>query len=231
MAEKKVKLYGVKVSPYSNRVEIALKLKGVDYEFIEEDLQNKSPNLLKYNPVHKKIPVLVHGNNVVAESQVILEYIEDTWSSGSNLLPQDPYHRALARFWARFIDDKIFQGIFRVFIMGEEHVMEQVLESLKIVDRELEGKRFFGGEKIGFLDIAANFLGYWMLAVEEVTHTAIVTREAFPAICKWRDEFESRREVKEVLPQREKLVIPMRARFEAIRGNNHSSKGLIVFKY
>ena len=102
-----LKLFGVWASPFSARVATALKLKGVEYKNIEEDLFNKSPSLLKYNPVHKQIPVLVHNERPVAESLVILEYIDETWDQGCPLLPKDPFERAQARFWARFIDDKV----------------------------------------------------------------------------------------------------------------------------
>ncbi|XP_057539339.1 glutathione S-transferase U10-like [Amaranthus tricolor] len=64
----KVVVYGASNSPYSKRIEIALNMKGVEYEFIEEDVRNKGEEVVKYNPVFKKIPVLVHDGNPIAES-------------------------------------------------------------------------------------------------------------------------------------------------------------------
>ena len=95
-------------SAFGCRVRIALAEKGVEYEYKEENLADKSPLLLKSNPVHKKIPVLIHGGRPICESLIILEYIDEAWKhKAAPLMPQDPYQRANARFWADFTDKKV----------------------------------------------------------------------------------------------------------------------------
>ena len=106
MGDEEVKLYGMWASPFSRRIELALKLKGIKYEYIEEDLNNKSPFLLKYNPLYQKVPVFVHNGNPIPESLLILEYIDETWKHNP-LLPQDPHARAKSRFWAKSVDEKV----------------------------------------------------------------------------------------------------------------------------
>ncbi|PHU02678.1 putative glutathione S-transferase GSTU6 [Capsicum chinense] len=102
-----VKLLGVWASPYVNWVELALKIKSIESEFIQENMLNKSELLLKSNPVYKKIPVLFHDEKPICKSLVILQHIDEAWPSGPSILPSDPYDRAIAWFWASYIDEKV----------------------------------------------------------------------------------------------------------------------------
>ena len=110
-------------SMFGMRVRIALAEKGIKYQYKEEDLiGNKSELLLKMNPVHKKIPVLIHKGKPVCESLIIVQYIDEVWKDRCPLLPSDPYQRAQARFWADFVDKKVRLCnlfIFNIYIYRE----------------------------------------------------------------------------------------------------------------
>ncbi|XP_020519155.1 glutathione S-transferase U7 isoform X1 [Amborella trichopoda] len=134
MANSEVKLFGLWASSFCHRVELALKLKGISYEYIEEELNNKSPLLLQLNPIHKKVPVLLHSGRPIAESLIILEYIDETWPELSALMPEDPYERALVRFWADFLDKKFLETseeILRTEGKEQEKAVAEYRENLE----------------------------------------------------------------------------------------------------
>ncbi|CAL5403230.1 unnamed protein product [Camellia sinensis] len=148
---------GTWISLFSTRVKIALAEKEVDYEFREEDLSNKSPLLLKANPVNKQIPVLIHNSKPVYESLIIVEYIDEVWNHKSPLLPSDPHQRAQARFWADYFDKKMYiAGRQLMFSTGEaqETVNNDLTGCLKVLEGELGYKPYFGGETFGIVDVA-----------------------------------------------------------------------------
>ncbi|XP_074263255.1 putative glutathione S-transferase [Silene latifolia] len=210
-----VKVYRMWSCPCSWRVELALKIKGIDYEIIDEDLKNKSDQLIKYNPVHKKIPVLVHDGKPVVESLVILEYIDEIWK-GNALLPSDSYERAQARLWANFIDEKIFPATRKVgFSRGDdvEKAKEELDEVLEIFEKGIEGKKLFEGNKIGYLDIVALLVCFWIPVMQEALEREVLTREKFPRIYAWSDGLLGQPIIKENLPKREDFLAFYRVHF------------------
>ncbi|XXG50623.1 hypothetical protein AAC387_Pa02g4594 [Persea americana] len=204
-----VKLLGAFPSPYAYRVEWALLHKGINYEYIEEDLKNKSPLLLKCNPVHKKIPVLLHGGKPITESLVILEYIDETWKE-KPLLPQDPFERAKGRFWAKFAEEKGASAMPIVFCTeGEEHrkAVEEAREVLKVLEEELKGKEFFGGVCVGFVDLVLGWIPQWLPVMEEVSGVKLLDADAFPSLYAWAERFLKVPFIKEKLPPSDRMLV------------------------
>lgn len=156
-------------SMFGIRVRIALAEKGVKYEYKEEDLKNKSPLLLQMNPVHKKIPVLIHNGRPVCESSIIVQYIDEVWKDKAPLLPSDPYQRAQARFLVDFIDKKMYDSSRKTWTTkGEEQeaAKKEFFEVLKTLEGQLGDKPFFGGDNFGYVDLSLIPFYCWFYTYE-----------------------------------------------------------------
>jgi len=225
--EAQLRLLGSSSSPYVLRVRVALALKGIDYEFIEENMQNgKSQLLLQSNPVYKKIPVLFHNGKPVCESVIILQYIDEAWETKApNFMPKHPYDQAIARFWAAFVDDKIVPCLARVFMgQGEQlhKAAEDSVANFLLIEEALRtnscfsGKAYFGGDEIGFLDIALGGMLAFFKALQKGTDSVLLDPEKMPLLCAWMDRFCEADRVKEVMPDPATMlefISTMRARF------------------
>ncbi|CAI8612724.1 unnamed protein product [Vicia faba] len=211
-----VKLLAMVESPFVGRVDIALNLKGIQYKYEVENLKNKSELLLKSNPVYKKVPVLVHNEKSISESLVILEYIDETWTQNP-ILPSDPYKRALARFWSKFIDDKVIDAARKALYSHDEKEREkgaeEIDEALHLLENELKDK-FFGGEEIGIVDITAVIIAYWLPIIQEAFGEKLFTSDKFPKLYNWSQDFNNHPIVKEHLPPRETLMIYYKGHYE-----------------
>ncbi|GMP58661.1 hypothetical protein CsSME_00022249 [Camellia sinensis var. sinensis] len=209
-----VKLIGASPSPFVNRVQIALNLKSIDYEFLEETFGAKSELLLKSNPVHKKIPVLIHNEKPICESLIIIQYIDELWMSGPSILPSDPYDRAIARFWGAYIDDKCSLAEIRKAGGEEERLaaVDKVVAMLVLLEEYFincssEGNgNFFGGDNIGYVDIALGcFLG-WFKVMEKMLNLKVLDITKTPCLVKWAERFCSDDAVKNAIPETEQLL-------------------------
>ncbi|KAM3304076.1 glutathione S-transferase U18 [Capsicum chacoense] len=214
MATKGVKLLGVWASGYVNRVEMALKTKSIKYEFIQDNLLYKSELLLKANPVYKKVPILFHDEKPICESLVILQYIDEAWSNGPSILPSDPYNRAIARFWASYVDQKWFPLVLDLLNTEGKTAKAALLEKMSEASVLLEeafikiskGKSFFGGDRIGHLDIVLGSTLGWVKANEIMNEMKILDERKMPSLAEWDERFCSDKVLKDIIQQPEKLV-------------------------
>ena len=67
---------------------------------------------------------------------------------------------------------------------GEEQarLARETKESLWVLDAQLEGKRFFGGDALGFVDLAACTLAHWLGVLEEVAGVRLMKDGEYPAL-------------------------------------------------
>ncbi|KAF7146671.1 hypothetical protein RHSIM_Rhsim04G0181300 [Rhododendron simsii] len=87
--------------------------------------------------------------------------------------------------------------------------IKQAVESLEKIEQELiRGKsKFFGGESIGYLDIALGWISYWLPNWEEIGSMTILDPTRFPATAGWTENFRNHPVVKDKLPPRDKMSV------------------------
>ncbi len=90
-----IKLCGIPLSNYFNKVRIALLEKDIPHDLDMTAFPSQDPEYLKRSPMGK-IPFLETEHGVLVESQVILEYLEDQYPA-KPLYPQDAFARARVR--------------------------------------------------------------------------------------------------------------------------------------
>ncbi|XP_051152054.1 glutathione S-transferase U20-like [Andrographis paniculata] len=195
-------------SMFGSRVRIALEEKGINYEYREEDLPQKSALLLRTNPVHEKIPVLIHNGQPICESLNILEYIDDVHSTPHPLLPSDAYGKARARFWADFIDKKLQVSGMKVAWYKSKQELEEgkkeVMDCLELLEEELGQQPYFGGEAFGYLDVVLGGFCSWFYAYEAFGNISI--GKNCPNVMAWAKRCMDRPSFSKSLMEPEKLI-------------------------
>lgn len=86
----------------------------------------------------------------------------------------------------------------------ELHSVLQTLETF--LAKCGEGKRFFGGENIGYVDIILGSTLSWIRATEKLTELKFLDEEDTPLLVNWAQRFCAHSAVKEMIPDPDKLV-------------------------
>ena len=161
-------VYDHPLSPYGQKVKIALLEKGVDFEAPlpagigsgagQDDFLAASPR--------GEVPALVDGDIRVFDSTVILEYIEDRWPEPP-LLPADPLARARARMLEDTMDthfEAITWGLAEIRFWGradgalaetiEANAAKQIVGWYNWLESRLGDSDWFAGDGFGWGDLA-----------------------------------------------------------------------------
>src|ERR1700761_5671675 len=160
-------VYEHPLSPYAQKVKIALDEKGIAYEAkMPVAIGSGQPDreFLKSNP-RGEVPSLLDGEAAIFDSTIILEYIEDKWPTPA-LLPKDPAGRAQARTIEEIMDtsfEPINWGLGEIkWFKRAEGERARTLEArasaqargiYEWLTRQLGRGEWFGGERFGWGDL------------------------------------------------------------------------------
>lgn len=159
-----ITLFDVPMSPYAQKVKLALIEKGLPFEVKLVDLTEPDPEFTAGSP-RLEVPVLIDGDVRLFDSSVIVEYLEDCYPS-SPLLPADPAERARVRMLEEICDtqyEAVVWGVaeLTVFSRAEGELKLRMLAIAKAqvaalnarLEQELAQRAFFNGDQLGFGDL------------------------------------------------------------------------------
>jgi len=101
-------LYDGTTSVCGIKARVTLFEKGLEFVSRNIDLRKGeqfAPDYLALNP-NAVVPTLIDSDDIILESSIIIQYLEDIGSAPS-LLPESPLDRARMRLWLKRIDDPI----------------------------------------------------------------------------------------------------------------------------
>jgi glutathione S-transferase len=146
-----IALYTAARCPYAARVRIALAEKGIPYDAVEIDLDNRPAWLYLKNP-SGKVPVLEEDEGfLLPESQVIVEYLNERFPDPP-LLPPDPAERALARLLVERFDK--LSDAYYALRRADERARPWLERQVAEIDAVLAERPFLTGRSYGLADIA-----------------------------------------------------------------------------
>ena len=213
------KFYNAWFCPFAQRAWIAFLEKGVQFEYIEQDPYNKTPEWLALNP-QGLVPTIVHNGKSVYESSVCIEYIDEAWNTGKHLLPTDPYGRAKVRMWSDHISKKLVPPYYRLLLKQDESertkAKEDILKGVRALIAEMDPEGpFFSGSTLGMVDIMLAPFGFrFQVVMPHFRQFCIPDDENFKRYHTWYAAVSQHEHVKKTTPEADKLL-PISARYAA----------------
>jgi glutathione S-transferase len=195
--------------PYVQRAAIVLAEKGVPFERIDVDLANK-PDWFKAISPLGKVPLLKVGEEVLFESAVIVEYLEET--QAPPLHPADPLAKARQRAWMEF-GSSILADIWVVETTADQAAFTAKLtllrEKFTRVEDQLGDGPYFSGAAFSIVDAVFASVFRYFDVFDTIRDLGVLTE--FPKLAAWRTALAERPSVRDAVvpdyPERLRRVL------------------------
>jgi len=187
-----LEIIGAPLSNFVRVVRMACHEKCVDYTLTPA--RPHSPEVNAISPVGK-IPVMRHGDFVLAESRAICAYIDQAFP-GPSLLPKDPKAAALAEQWISLVCTTIDVALLRNYVRhyffpgtpdgkpdrpAIEAGLPKCREAFAIMETELSRHAFLAGDSFTLADIFLLPIVHIMPAFPETAEMM----KGSPAVSAW----------------------------------------------
>ena len=164
-----LKLYYHPLASFCHKVLIALYEKEIAFTPVIVDFGNpeSAAAFRKVWPM-AKIPALVdeETGQTVAETSIVLDYLERRFPQEPTLLPADPSEALQVRFWDRFYDFYVELPMQKIVTdrlrpegandtFGVEQARGQLREAYGVIDGEMASKEWAAGANFSIADCAA----------------------------------------------------------------------------
>ncbi|CAG5131122.1 unnamed protein product [Candidula unifasciata] len=228
--KKEVQLYTAWFCPFAQRAWMALLEKNVDFEYIETDPYNKTPEFLAVNP-RGLVPAIVHKGRSIYESTICIEYVDEVWQHEPRLLPTDPYERAVARIWVDFIGKRIIPVFYRILQKETEEEREEgkveLLKNIQSITEAMSEKEpFFFGENFGTVDIVLISYASRLFVLKHYRNFEVPHNETFARFHKWLEAAENRPSFKATMPEPDRIL----ASYEKYANNTAQSELAVAIR-
>lgn len=150
-----IKIVSLKICPFVQRVTALLEAKGLEYQVEYISLSDKPQWFLDISP-NGQVPVMVtEGGVVLFESEAIVEYLEEAYAPLEADVSLE--QKALNRAWS-YLAAKNYLMQCGTMRSGDAETLAEKSAKLGTafdkIEKALGDGPFFGGEKIGVVDIA-----------------------------------------------------------------------------
>ena len=145
-----LKLYDYPDCPFCQKVRVVLAEKDLEYEKIFVDLrkqEQKLPDFLRLNP-YGKVPVLVDEDEVIYDSTIIDEYLEEEYPL-PRLMPEDSQGRGRVRMLEDYCDNSFIPPTTMLLAQVRKTEGERDPQRVDQAREELRRALYFLRDRLG----------------------------------------------------------------------------------